>query len=133
MIYPDEVAPTPRVLRALLRYEQRLARAYQAAPIIDRADDPNDFKCSTLAGEITAYDVHERPSDIGWPRLPHVRAKAKAIIEGRAPWPPKARRWKRDWESAYRAGQTDVIPPWLDPQNLTMGQRMRLRAQRGTK
>lgn len=88
---------------------------------------PVAFGETALAYEFRVYDVRERARDLPiWRECQ--RAMAKAIIEGRRPWPRTALRWKREWEADFHAGERPC-PPWLDPKNLTPPQRARLHAK----
>lgn len=77
-----------------------------------------------LMRELLKYDARERDVE-EWRR--GARGKAKAIIEGRTPWPRELLIWRGERESAliFRG----EIPPWLSPRNLTKPQRETMEIQ----
>lgn len=80
---------------------------------------------AALLYELDRFDLRERVPDHRRP----VRARAKAIIEGRQAWPLALAPWKLWRELRFYHCGRGTLPPWEDVRNLTRPQRERVRSE----
>jgi hypothetical protein len=78
---------------------------------------------AALAIELLRFDPREHVPEHRRP----IRAKAKAIIEGRAHWPSGLFAWRHMRDLQHFRDGKGPLPPWHDPRNLTRPQRERRR------
>lgn len=95
-----------------------------------REESRRDRSVFWLVLEINSYDRAEAPRTFMW----EMRERARAIIEGREPWPEYLLPYKSIRENAYYHGRRKVeIPTWLDPDNWTYEQRAQARLEKEAK